>query len=443
MNNTTPAPLDDAASALSLAMDHHQHGRVQEAAQAYQQALALAPEDAQALHMCGMLHGQFGSRTQAVALIGRAIELQPEHANFHNNLGNVLQEDGQLAAAEASYRRAAQLDPAHTDARNNLAVLLARQGDDTQAEQLYLQLLDDAPGFSDARENLANLYLRQGKLTEALAQCAAGLITTPRNRSLRRLVARAYAEWGMTEQAAQVYREWMRDDPDDPKPAHYLAALTGQDVPDKASAGYVARTFDDFASSFDGRLAELHYCAPALVAQALAARLGPPQARWRIVDAGCGTGLCAPLLVPYASQLVGVDLSHGMLVRAGQRGGYTELVQGELVAFLRERPDSADVIISADTLCYFGALQEFATAAHASLVQGGWLIFTVEAHPDEAQAPDYRLQLHGRYSHRASYLHHVLVEAGFDAPELASATLRLELNKPVAGWVVRTQRVAS
>jgi predicted TPR repeat methyltransferase len=442
MTHTEPPPGADATAAewLASAMGHHEQGRAQDASLAYQQALALAPDDAQALHMFGLLHGQFGSRQQALALIGRAIALHPAETNFHNNLGNVLQEDGQLAAAEASYRQAQSLDPARPDTLNNLAVLLARRGEDVQAEQMYLTLLAAAPDFADARENLANLYLRQRRLDEALAQCAAGLITSPRNRGLRRLVARAYSEWGMPEQAAQVYREWIRDEPDNPKPVHYLAALTGQDVPTQASAAYVAQTFDDFASSFDNRLAELQYSAPGLVGEALATRLGAPAPRWRIVDAGCGTGLCAPLLAPYASQLVGVDLSHGMLQRAGQRGGYSELVQADLVAFLLERPAGADVIVSADTLCYFGALPGFAAAAHATLCSPGWLIFTVESHADEAGAPDFRLHPHGRYSHRAGYLRAVLLEAGFVAPEMAAVTLRMELNQPVAGWLVCARR---
>jgi predicted TPR repeat methyltransferase len=431
-----PQPVHTAADWLENAMQHHRQGRIDEAASAYQHTLALAPDDAQALHMLGVLHGQFGSRQQALALIGRAIALAPAAANPHNNLGNVLQEDGQLAEAEACYRRAVALDPAHHQASNNLGVLLARLGQDTQAEQIYLQLLQAAPDFGDARENLANLYLRQGRLDEALKQCAAGLITSPRNRGLRRLVARTYAEWGMVEQAAQVYREWIRDEPHNPRPVHYLAALTGQNVPARASDAYVAQTFDAFADSFDGRLAQLQYHAPTLVGQALAARLGAPAARWRIVDAGCGTGLCAPHLAPYASQLVGVDLSHSMLVRAGQRGGYSELVQAELVAFLQSRPGSADVIVSADTLCYFGALPEFADAAWRSLGGQGWLIFTVESHADDAGAPEYLLQPHGRYSHRASYLRRVLLAAGFEPRELSAATLRLELNQPVAGWLV-------
>ena len=39
----------------------------------------------------------------------------------------------------------------------------------------------------------------------------------------------------------------------------------------------------------------------------------PSASRPRILDAGCGTGLCGPLLRPLAARLVGVDLSEKMV----------------------------------------------------------------------------------------------------------------------------------
>ena len=54
-----------------------------------------------------------------------------------------------------------------------------------------------------------------------------------------------------------------------------------------------------------------------------------------VLDAGCGTGLCGPLVAPYARRLSGVDLSAGMLARAKEKNVYDALVQGELTEYLR------------------------------------------------------------------------------------------------------------
>src|SRR4029450_12104702 len=116
-----------------------------------------------------------------------------------------------------------------------------------------------------------------------------------------------------------------------------------------------------------------------------------------IRDAGCGTGLCAPFLSPYAQALVGVDLSANMLEKARVRGLYTQLVKGELVQFLRTQAPQ-DIVVSADTLCYFGRLEEAIQAMHGALRPGGHAVFTLEAHEAEGE---YRLNPHGRYSHSA------------------------------------------
>ena len=116
-----------------------------------------------------------------------------------------------------------------------------------------------------------------------------------------------------------------------------LAASTGRHVPRRASDAFVVRTFDDFAASFEAKLESLSYRAPALVADTLADAGLVPDGRLAVLDAGCGTGLCGPLLRPYASRLVGVDLSSGMLEHARHKQIYTDLAQAELTEFLTAR----------------------------------------------------------------------------------------------------------
>src|SRR4029450_3384975 len=106
----------------------------------------------------------------------------------------------------------------------------------------------------------------------------------------------------------------------------------------RASDAYIEKTFDSFAASFDSKLAKLSYRAPELITEMLKRPGLPPSKSLDILDAGCGTGLCGPLLAPYARRLVGVDLSERMLAQARTRGVYDELVKGELTAYLRNSP---------------------------------------------------------------------------------------------------------
>lgn len=440
----TPAEVPaDAAAEMSEAMRHvhaamevHRAGRLLEAEALYQQALALEPDNADALHLHGLLMVSLGRFGLAAGQVARAIELKPGVAIFHNNYGNVLMRLDRLGEAEQQYRQAIILDSDRVDAMNNLGVVLSRRGQHADAEKVLLRLVELLPQFSDARQNLAQVYIATGRLSEAVDQCLKGLVTAPANRGLRHVLGLAYGALGWVDEAVELYRKWLEEDPDDVRARHHYSAYTGRGVPERASAAYVRMTFDNFAEGFESKLAELDYCAPALVGGALAKALGAPQASLRIADAGCGTGLCASYLKPYARELVGVDLSRPMLERAATKQLYDELRQSDLVEFLQSRPDAFEALVSADTLCYFGVLEGFAAAARRCLVQGGRLVFTVEALDDGEATPQWRLQTHGRYSHRRPYVEETLIAAGFQMPEIQGVFLRNESQKPVAGWLV-------
>jgi predicted TPR repeat methyltransferase len=436
MHDSPDIAADSTTDIVRQAMQEHGHGRFEAAEALYQRVLEQEPRHPDGLHLLGVLMAQRGRHRRAAELIGQAIQVRPGESMFHNNLGNVCVDLNELDQAEASYLRALECDPARLDALNNLGVLLSHRGQAEGAEKLLGRVIELAPGFADARQNLANHYLRQGWVADAVQQCVDGLIVEPRNGALRRLLGAAYAAMGKQAEAAAVYRAWLAAEPDNVTAAYYLKACTGEDVPDRAPDAYVSQVFDSFAGSFDAKLAALDYRAPQLCAAVVADLLGPPAKSLHVLDAGCGTGLCAPLLAPYAARLAGVDLSEGMLKKAVERRLYDELVCGELVAYLQARRASFDLIVAADTLCYFGLLGPFAQAAAVSLRAAGQLVFTVEAHADDDDASDFRLHGHGRYSHRRRYVESALAGAGLVVDGMQAVILRTEAQQPVDGWVV-------
>ncbi len=442
MSSTTDTAPDPLQTLLAQAMQCHTSGRATDAERLYGEVLSQDSQHPDALHLLGLLAAQAHHLERAQGLIWQAIAVQPGEAMFHNNLANVCIQRGQLAEAEALYVRALELDGRRLDALSNLGLLLSRTDRPDAAEQLLLRAVELAPNNPDWRQNLANLYLSLGRQNDALAQCHDGLVVAPRSRALRGLMVLAYAHLGLKAKAIEVLRAWIASEPDDPYPQHHLAALTGEQVPQRASDDYVSRLFDGFAGSFDAKLADLSYQAPQLVAAEVARRAGPAAQDMDVLDAGCGTGLCGPLLAPFARQLVGVDLSEGMLRLAFGRSCYDSLIQGELVAFLRSTPAAYDLLTSADTLCYFGALEGFAEVARTALRAGGWLVFTVEAHPSDAGLPDHALQRHGRYSHSQPYVECALRSAGLHPVETQAVVLRHEGGQPVPGWLVTAQAPA-
>jgi predicted TPR repeat methyltransferase len=144
------------------------------------------------------------------------------------------------------------------------------------------------------------------------------------------------------------------------------------------------------------------------------------------------------LLRPYAHELVGVDLSGGMLAQARSRAVYDTLEQAELGAWLDVPRLPFELLVSADTLCYFGAIDRLLVALRRACTRGGWLVFTVEALDDADQA-GFRLQHHGRYAHQGEAVRRALLAAGWQSAELESVVLRQEAGQPVRGWLVSAQ----
>ena len=435
-----PAELS-LADALAVAIRAHRVGELDAAADMYGRILAVAPEQPDALHFLGVLRHQQGRSDDAVDLIRKAIALAPDVPGFHNNLGNVLVETGRLAEATDSYQRAIALLPEQADAYNNLGAVLRAQQRFDEAAAAYQKAIDLDPEHADAYNNMGNLMSSRGRVKEAVAYYCKAITVTPDHKEARKLLGIAYYTLGQIDSAAEVYRRWVADEPDNPVPRHHLAACTRQDVPERASDAYVEHTFDGFAASFDAKLGHLAYRAPQLIADALASACGAPAKQLIALDAGCGTGLCGPLIEPYVCRLAGVDLSGQMLARAKGRNVYDELVKGELTAYLRSRPNAFDLVVSADTLVYFGALEEVLDAANHALHEGGLLIFTVEAIGDEAvDERGYRINPHGRYSHSRAYLTRALPAAGFAILALEPAVLRMEGGSPVAGFVATCRK---
>ena len=448
---SAPSLPEHLPEALAQAIGLLREESIEEAEAALLALLERWPEEANALHFLGVLRHTQGRVDDAVALIHRALAQQPDNAGAWNNLGNVMlaagRHDEALQAYEQSVAIAAPKQPGRAEGLNNLGTLYRKLRRLDDSERACRGAIDEREDFGDAWYNLSQTLLAQERVHDGLLANSRAIALWPRHLQARDQVIRALVMLGEREQAAQLYRDWLAQEPDNPVVQHQLAACLGAaaDVPDRASDAYVQQVFDSFAASFDAKLDMLHYRAPEWVAQALADVAGQaPDATMDIVDAGCGTGLCGPLLRPWAARLAGCDLSEGMLRRAQARRDaqghpvYDVLHQAELVYYLDTQPQAFDAIVSADTLCYFGRLDAAMQAAQRALRPGGWLIFTVEALPDDGA--DHALLAHGRYAHAAQYLRTVLQDARLSAVALQSVTLRMEAGLGVAGWLVSARK---
>jgi predicted TPR repeat methyltransferase len=394
--------VSESRETLQEAMAAHQAGRLEEAEAGYLGCLAGQPDDPDALHFLGLLRLHQHRADEAIELVTRSVTVLPTNPHAWNNLGNLLLNAGRDDEALAAYERAANLAPDMVHAIYNLGVILRKRRRVGDAIDTFMRVIAANPSYAPAYENLASLLYRMGR----------------------------------TDDVATVYRRWLEVDPDNPIARHMAIAAAGVgEKPDRADTEYLTSTYDEFADSFDFSLERLDYAAPQLIAAALGEHVDFGRRSLDILDAGCGTGLCGMLLRSSARSLVGVDLSRAMLEKAKEREIYDELVKGELCAFMRSRPVSFDVVVSGDTLIYFGALDEPFAAAIDALRPGGTLAFTLEAAPPDSQ-DGFVLLSNGRYAHEKAQVEACLTTAGFESAQIENAVLRKEVGKDVNGFLV-------
>lgn len=429
-------------SALDHALQLHGQGRLDDARQAYLAILNAQPDDDAALHYLGILEHQCGRSEEGLDLLARALDLVPPQAERLNDLGNVLSQLERLDDAVAAFSAATELSPEDPNLSNNLGAVLARFDRLPEAEAAFRRALTIDAGFVPALSNLGDLCIRQGRSDEAAQYHCRAFVSGPLDDKPKRMLGIAYYTLHRIAEAAGVYREWCAAEPHNPVARHLLAACSGQDVPARADNAFVEAIFDEYAENFDTKLVQsLAYRGPEYIAAAIATHL--PAARGlRVLDAGCGTGLCGPVLAPYAAHLTGVDLSANMLARAATRGGYNRLVKAELGEFLARQVMAFDLIVIADVLIYFGALDGVFAAAARALKGPRVLMFTVETQAADRHSPPYAIKPSGRYRHAPHYIESCLAQHGLRVLSSDAVVLREEFTQPVAGLVVSAQLIA-
>lgn len=418
------------------------HGRTAQALETYRSGLKQQPEHPLLHFNIGVALRQSGDISGAIASYKQAILLHPGYAQAFFSLGNAYRDAKQSAEAEAAYRQAVAIEPTYADAHANLGGLLASEEKHAAAVESLLAALQFAPQHIHALRNLSLSLYRLGRYAEGAEVTFRALAVAPDDTMLHYHMGEmlyGLMRTGDMTMAQEFARRWRAQSADHPVAQHMAAAILGENTPSRAGDVYVRETFDRFAGDFEQTLAKLGYRVPEVLSNAAMEALGG-RTGLMVLDAGCGTGLCAPYLKPSARKLVGVDLSGGMLAKAAERKLYDLLHEEELGAFLAHTPDRYDLTVAADVFCYFGALAPSFQAIADKTAPDGVFGFTVEAMQGPAPSEGYRLGATGRYQHDETYVRTSLEQAGFRILRFENTHGREEMGQPVPCFLVLAQR---
>ncbi|HMB58837.1 MAG TPA: tetratricopeptide repeat protein, partial [Xanthomonadales bacterium] len=364
------------------------------------------------------------------------------------NLGNVYQEQEQFSEATECYRKAIELRPTEAAALSNLSVSLRRQEHLKEAIEAGLSAVALDPEYLIAWYNLGNAYKVSQRFKSAITSYQKAIELKPDLslahdglcQSTFQLEHRSLFGRASFSKTKKAYEQWLACEPDNALAQFMLEAIGGKSRLLRAPDAVVRNMFDQFAPSFETHLQSLNYRLPQMLTPLLEDLLGPPQASVKIVDGGCGTGLCAAALKPWARSLTGVDLSTAMLEKARQKALYDALFEAELTTFMQQHDGAFDLAVYADTLCYFGDLQDILRATAEALDNQGTLLLTLEASAFSQDVTRYQLQPQGRYTHSPSYVENTLQACGFAHILIRSDSTRTEVGRPVDGLLVSARK---
>ena len=395
-------------------------------------------QQARALFFEGNALFEAGQLEDAAARYQAALSMMPGRPSVLANLGVTQCRLGRWTDAVATLTQATQADPTHRDAWIALGLsheALSHWSEAAHALQTGIRL-----GASTGQLwlALAMCHMRLQQPDEALHALDQAITVEPTLAEAWSQRGSLMRDTGRHSEAARCYEQALVHGADETLHRFYLSSVQGGAVPAHPPALYVQALFDEYADDFQTHLVEqLNYQAHNTL---LAPLRASGQRFERVLDLGCGTGLCGRLIQAQAGVVEGVDLSSAMVGQARASGAYQRVVHGDLLAFLRESTQPVDLVIAADVFIYVGALDAVFEAVRERLQPGACFAFSVELSTD---ASELKLLPSLRYAHSPAYIDRLAELNGFCVRQSWQAPLREDQQKPVMGLYVLLEPVAS
>lgn len=381
--------------------------------------------DAEFLYWDAVLASREQRADDAFALLTRCLQLEPNAAAPHFSIGKLCAQRGQFEQAASHYEASLQGESEFAPAWYALGGVRLHQGQLSRAERAFSEALRLGLG-KPALLGLVQTLEADKRWEEALAM----LLPHQADAEIESHCIRIQVQFARPEQTKSYLQDILKRKPNHAQALHLLGGIDSSAQSARASDAYVKALFDGYASRYDDHMTQqMGYVVHRLLADKLKTLMRPPAV---VLDLGCGTGLVGAELEGF--ELIGLDLSQPMLDAAKKRG-YQTLVQGELLDYLQQaNTASVDAITAADTMIYFGPLEQFFALAKRVLKLGGWLVFNSESAPNPTDG--FRQTPHGRYEHHPDYLKRMAENAGFADVSVESIMPRREAGVAMQGWLL-------
>ncbi len=413
-------------------VSHYEAGHYEQARQCFEASLVRVPGRVSTLANQGAALLKLNRTTEALEVLGQALAADPTYAPAWAHRGLALTQLDRPNDALDCHERVIALQPENVPAWYERSLVLGMLDRPEEALQATERLLALEPASVDGWCLHADLLHRLERPGEALVAYGRALALDPALDRAWSQRGGILKDLGRTEEAIDAFRQAIALGGDPAVNGYLLASLTGEAAPATAPRRYVEALFDGYAEAFDQHLVGvLGYTAHTVLISHLIG-LGRPRFR-SVLDLGCGTGLCGPLVKAHAQRMEGVDLSAMMIAKARALGVYDSFDQADVSEHLQRTSRRHDLVLSADVFIYVGALEAVFSGVNRVLDPQGMFCFSVELAGDEV---DFQLTAGQRYAHSQRYLLALAEQAGFSVTLMVEHPIRQEQGRSIAGLFV-------
>jgi tetratricopeptide (TPR) repeat protein len=218
----TPVPTRTALSYADEAADLYQQGKLDEAIEVYDQAIALDANDASFYVKQARLLALRNRPVEAVQVAQQAVDMSPENAQAWAVLCMAHDWNGDVAQAINACKQAIDFDPTYARAYAYLAEAYTdavRWVEAREAAELALQL---DPYDEDVQRDYGYMLEFQGDYTGAIAAYERALEIHPNLAYVHIAIGRNYRALGDYQAAADSFQKATEIDPDDAEASDQL-----------------------------------------------------------------------------------------------------------------------------------------------------------------------------------------------------------------------------
>ncbi|HPR50787.1 MAG TPA: tetratricopeptide repeat protein [Deltaproteobacteria bacterium] len=207
VSGCSKSPEEKRSAYLASANEYMQEEKYAEAAIQFQNALQIAPDDADTLITLGEVQLKLMRANEAYKAFLRAAQADPKNVKSREYLASMqlLAKKYDLASQQAS--ELLEIDPENRIAKEMLAQALFQSGNQQEAVEIMEGLLKDGEPSEATIINVIQMYLAIGRIDDALDLVAKGTSLYPDSTKIRFLASDIY----VFKDNIELAKKWAQD----------------------------------------------------------------------------------------------------------------------------------------------------------------------------------------------------------------------------------------